>query len=215
MDTRSDGGRIGAVLIAGPTASGKSALGVRVAKALGARGNTAEMSPEAARALGPVALRHQMVAPLHNHEQTADPSFTFDSILSISPGVTLNLDVGHHYGVSGKSPVPDIKLYHTRITSLHLKDRASPEDGGLNLPWGQGGTPLAEILRLLHRENYGINADLEVQHDPPPGSNQLLEVRKCVEFCREVLTRASVPTSPARGGGGAAPGGAAAAPPRS
>jgi sugar phosphate isomerase/epimerase len=174
----------------------------RVAKALGARGNTAEMSADAARMLGPVAVRHQMTAPLHNHEQTSDPNFTFDSILAISPGVSLNLDLGHYYASTGKSPVPEIKRLHQRITSVHLKDRSSPEDGGLHLPWGQGGTPLAEILRLLHRENWGINADIELSQPVPAGSNQIVETRKCVEFCREVLTMTTSAAAPARGGGG-------------
>lgn len=161
----------------------------RLSKALGSVGNTAEMSEEAARTLGPIAVRHQQVAPLHNHEQTSDPNFSFDRILASSPGITLNLDIGHYYASTGKSPVPEIRRMHSRITSLHLKDRAGPEDGGANLPWGQGGTPIAETLRLLDRENYGIYADLELQHQVPEGSNQLLEVQRCVEFCREVLTR--------------------------
>jgi sugar phosphate isomerase/epimerase len=166
----------------------------QVSRALGARGNSAEISEETARMQGPIALRHSQTANLHNHGQPGDPKFVgFDRILAISPGVSLNLDIGHYYGSTGKSPVPEIIRLNQRITSFHLKDRAAPVDGGENMPWGQGGTPIAEVLRLVNRERYNINADIEMEYEVPADSNALLEVRKSVEFCREVLTRASAP----------------------
>ena len=36
---------------------------------------------------------------------------------------------------------------HDRITGLHLKDRRI--NGGPNVPWGQGDTPIKEVLQLL------------------------------------------------------------------
>ena len=67
----------------------------------------------------------------------------------------------------------------------------------LDSPTGQlvDQAQVAEILRLLHRENYGINADIELSQNTPAGSNQVLEVRKCVEFCRDVLALVVNPAS--------------------
>jgi sugar phosphate isomerase/epimerase len=184
----------------------------RVSAALGARGNSAEIGEEAARLQGPIALRHGQVTNMHNHGQPGDPNFVgFDRILEISPGVSLNLDVGHYYGSTGRSPVPEIVRLNQRITSLHLKDRAAPVDGGANLPWGQGGTPLAEILRLVQRERYNINPDIELEYAIPEGSNALVEVRKCVDFCRDVLGRASA-TQTSASNAQPAPGAAAGRP---
>lgn len=162
----------------------------RVARALGARGNSAEISEEAARLQGPIALRHGVLANLHNHGQPGEPSFPgFDRFLAISPGVALNLDVGHYYGSTGKSPVPEIRRLHSRIVSFHLKDKTSPAEGNQNMPWGLGGTPLPEILRLVNREGYNINADIELEYQIPEGSNAVKEVARCLEYCREVINR--------------------------
>ena len=60
--------------------------------------------------------------------------------------VGFNLDVGHYFaGTKGLSPLPVLEKYHDRIVSLHMKDRTAD---GKNLPWGQGQTPLKEILQL-------------------------------------------------------------------
>lgn len=164
----------------------------RAAAALGARGVSNEIGEQACRVQGPVAARHGLTAAMHNHGQPSDPDFEgFDHFLAISPGVSLNLDFGHYYGYTGKSPVPEIQRLHDRITSMHMKDKAappSPGESGANLPWGQGSTPIAEVLRLVQREKYSINCDIELEYDIPEGSNAVDEVRKCVEFCRDVLT---------------------------
>ena len=180
----------------------------RVAKALGARGNSAEISEAAARVQGPIAARHGVVANLHNHAQPGEPNFPgFDHFLTISPGVTLNLDVGHYYGSTGKNPTPEITRLNRRITSLHVKDKTSPAEGNQNMPWGYGGTPLAEILRLLNRERYNINADIELEYEIPEDSNAVKEVGRCLEFCREAIRRpVPVPRQRATPGTPAAPG---------
>ncbi|HWV57154.1 MAG TPA: sugar phosphate isomerase/epimerase [Longimicrobiales bacterium] len=161
----------------------------RVAVALGARGNSAELSEQAARMQGPIAQRHGVFTNLHNHAQPGEPNFPgYDAIVSWHPGVAINLDVGHYYGSTGQSPAPVIMRHHDRILSFHLKDKTSPADGDFNMPWGLGGTPLAEILRLVRREGYNINADIELEYQIPEGSNAVIEVRKCLEICRDALT---------------------------
>lgn len=163
----------------------------RAAQALGARAVTNEISEEACRVQGPVAARYGLGAAMHNHGQPSDPDFPgFDHYLAISPGVTLNFDFGHYYGYTGKSPIPEIVRLSDRITSFHMKDKAAPPLPGVsgdNLPWGEGSTPLVEVLRLVQREGYPINCDIELEYAIPEGSNAVAEVRKCVEFCREAL----------------------------
>ena len=164
----------------------------RVARALGARGVSNEIGEDACRVQGPVAARHGLTAAMHNHGQPSDPDFAgFDHFLAISPGVSLNLDFGHYFGFTGKSPIPEIQRLSSRITSMHMKDKAAPAtpgESGANLPWGQGATPIAEVLRLVQREKYPINCDVELEYEIPAESDAIAEVKKCVEFCREVLT---------------------------
>jgi len=167
-----------------------AAFAFQVARALGARGNSAEIGEQAARMQGPIAQRYGVVANLHNHAQPGEANFPgFAAYLAMSPGVVLNLDVGHYYGSTGKNPVAEIRQYNQRIGSMHLKDKTSPAEGNQNMPWGFGGTPLAEVLRTVNRERYNINADIELEYNIPETSNAVKEVAKCLEFCREALTR--------------------------
>ena len=169
-----------------------SEFAFRAARALGARGCSNEISEEACRVQGPIAEQHGVTAAMHNHGQPSEPDFAgFDHFLAISPGVSLNFDFGHYFGYTGESPLPVIQRLGRRITSMHMKDRAAPDapaQAGANLPWGEGDTPLAEVLRLVQREGLPINCDIELEYEIPEGSNAVTEVKRCVEFCRDVLT---------------------------
>jgi len=158
------------------------------AKAVGARGISFEISNEAAERMGPFATKHEMYVGMHNHTQVADEGFSFDVPLSYSPYNMLNLDIGHYVAGLGTSPVPVIRQYHDRITHLHIKDRKSAENGGDNVPWGEGDTPIGEVLRLLQKEEYPITAMIELEYPIPEGSDVLTEMAKCVDFCRDALS---------------------------
>lgn len=139
------------------------------------------------------AAKRKLKIAFHTHGQggTSD----FDKVLAASDYTALNFDVGHFYGVNGKSPIPVIEKYHNRIASLHMKDRKGPEfesenngrHGGPNMPWGQGGTPLAEILRLMKSRKYKFPATIEYEYQTPEGSTVLAEVKKCVDYCKSAL----------------------------
>jgi sugar phosphate isomerase/epimerase len=158
------------------------------ARTLGARGISFEAGDEAAQRMGAFATKHRLYNGMHNHTQVGDADFSFDRLLSFSPYNALNLDIGHYVAGTGLSPIPVIQKYHDRITHLHLKDRQTPANGGANLPWGQGDTPIGEVLRLLEREQYPITGMIELEYQIPEGSNALEEVKKCAEFCREALS---------------------------
>ncbi|MDR2680953.1 MAG: sugar phosphate isomerase/epimerase [Tannerella sp.] len=162
----------------------------RVCKTLGAIGITTEVSYDVAKRVAPFAEKHKLYLILHNHCQSGDPNFSYDPILEVSKAVKLNFDAGHYFGVTGKNPCDFIRQYHSRIASLHLKDKTGPTTAdacGVNKPWGQGETPIKEILQLLKKEKYPIEADIELEYKVPGGSDPVREVAKCVEYCREAL----------------------------
>lgn len=154
-----------------------------VAKLLGAKGITCEISDETAKKVAPFADKHKIMVGFHNHTQVNSQSF--ESPLSYSKYNALNLDVGHYVAGTNESPIPIIKKYSDRILSLHLKDRKI--NNGANMPFGKGDTPLALILQLMKREKYPFTADIEYEYRTPEGSEVLTEIAKCVEFCREAL----------------------------
>ena len=157
----------------------------QMAKALGCTGITLERSEAMAKRLAPFAEKHKVWVAFHNHTDNFPKMDGTDPILDISPYIGFNLDVGHYFaGTKGKSPIPVLEKYHDRIVSLHLKDRTA--DGG-NVPWGTGGTPIKEVLRLIRQEKWTFPADIEVEYKIPPGSSAVAEVARCVRYCKEAL----------------------------
>jgi sugar phosphate isomerase/epimerase len=156
-----------------------------VAKALGARGITRELSEEAAERLGPIADKHKIMIGFHNHTQMTPT--TYDGpILSHGKYLGINFDIGHYVAGTSQSPIPIIEKFHDRILSLHLKDRKV--NGGPNMPFGQGDTPVALILNLIKRKGWKFPADIELEYKVPQDSDAVTEVTKCVQFCKESLT---------------------------
>jgi sugar phosphate isomerase/epimerase len=103
----------------------------------------------------------------------------------------MNLDCGHYIAAGGANTKETllalIKTKHDRITSMHIKDRLNKENGGENRPWGQGNTPIKEILTLLKKNKYSIPATIELEYDIPAGSDAVKETRKCMEYAKNIL----------------------------
>ncbi len=159
------------------------------AKILGAKGITNEIGHEACARLGKFAEKHNMYAIYHNHAQPGEPGFSFDEFLEYSPRNMLNFDVGHYFGATGKHPNEVIEKLYNRIYSIHLKDKtgkdASPAN--TNMPWGEGDTPVADILQLIQKNKWPIYCDIELEYPVPENSNAQKEIIKCVEYCRNIL----------------------------
>jgi sugar phosphate isomerase/epimerase len=160
-----------------------------VAQTLGARGITMEISKETAERMAPFSEKHQMFVIFHNHGQPGQPGFSFDEFLAYGPYLMLNFDVGHYFGATGKHPNEIIERLHDRIISLHIKDKTGPttDPADTNMPFGEGETPLADILLLLKKGKWPITADIELEYPIPEGSDAVAEVTRCVEYCKPIL----------------------------
>ena len=160
------------------------------AKAMGAKAVCDEIGEEAVRKMAPFAEKHGMYAIYHNHRQFAVEGFSVDPFLAVSPTVMLNFDVGHYYGSTGLNPCDIMRKYHDRIYSVHLKDmngpNTEPEPDSYQI-FGQGETPLDEVLLLIKKEGWPIYVDIELEYPIKPWSNQVKEVRTCVQFARNIL----------------------------
>ena len=161
----------------------------KAAKALGAKGVCNEIGDNAVKRIAPVAEKNGMYAILHQHLQPGEPGWTFDKFLDYSPAAMLNFDVGHYFGATGLHPNGIIERLHERIVSIHLKDKTGPKSNppNTNMPWGKGETPISDILLLLKENNWPINVDIELEYPVPAGSDAVAEVKKCVEFCKQIL----------------------------
>jgi sugar phosphate isomerase/epimerase len=132
-----------------------------------------------------------MYAIYHNHAQPGDPGFNFEEFLEYSPSNMLNLDVGHYFGATGKHPNEIIEKLHDRIFSIHMKDKTGKdsEPANTNMPWGEGETPMADILNLIKDNNWPIYCDIELEYPVPDDSDAVKETTLCVDYCREILVK--------------------------
>jgi sugar phosphate isomerase/epimerase len=162
------------------------------AKVLGAKGVTNEIGLEAAQRLGPFAEKHDMYAVFHNHGQPGDSAFNFEDFLVFSPNNMLNLDVGHYFGATGLHPNELISKLHDRIYSIHLKDKTGINGypPNTNAPWGQGDTPLGDILKLIEANEWDIYCDIELEYEIPEGSDAVVETGICVAYAEKLLAPA-------------------------
>ncbi len=156
------------------------------AKALGATGiaRGLDINEEAAKRLGPIADKHEMMIGFHNHSKMRADAYDGD-ILSYGKYLGIQLDIGHYVAGTGQSPIPLIEKFPDRILALHLKDRK--KNMGPNMPWGQGDTDIVSVLQLMKKNKLTFPAVIELEYPVPEGSDAVKEVTKCLQFCKQAL----------------------------
>jgi sugar phosphate isomerase/epimerase len=161
--------------------------GFEMTKALGTDIMTTSTQMDVAKRIAPLADKHKILVGLHGHSNVNDPNEfatpeTFAAAMKMSKYFKINLDIGHFVSAD-YDPVAYIREHHADITNLHLKDRKNHQ--GDNTPWGQGDTPIREVLQLLKRERWPIPADIEYEYRGAGTPTQ--EVKKCYEFAKQAL----------------------------
>ena len=156
-----------------------------LAKALGARAVSTEISKDESdlKRLGGFGERHSLWVAYHGH--TAVAPAHWERAFALSPRNAANVDIGHFIAGNNYSPVPFIRQHPERITHVHIKDRKLHM--GPNVPFGEGDTPIVEVLRLIRDNRWNIQATIEFEYKVPAGSDRMAEIAKCVEYCRGAL----------------------------
>jgi sugar phosphate isomerase/epimerase len=159
--------------------------GFEMAKALGVRGITTSTQVSMAKRIAPFADKYKIRVGFHGHDQVDRPDEvsteeTFKTVMAASQYHCANLDIGHYTAANG-DPIDFINKYHDRITNLHLKDRK--KNHGPNMVWGQGDTPIKPVLQLVKAKKYDFPGNIEFEYEGDP----VVEVAKCLQYCREAL----------------------------
>jgi sugar phosphate isomerase/epimerase len=157
------------------------------ARALGTNVIAALTQVTMAKRLAPFAEKHRTYIAFHGHSNTKDPDEfatpeSFQTALAISKYFRINLDIGH-FSAAGYDPVAYIEEHHDRITHLHVKDRK--KNDGPNVPWGEGDTPIKQVLLLLKEKRYPIPALVEYEYRGT--GTPVEEVQKCLDYMRKAL----------------------------
>jgi sugar phosphate isomerase/epimerase len=163
--------------------------GFQMAKGLGVKGMTTSTTLTMAKRIAPIADKHKLLVGYHGHDATNDPNQTatlesYATLMAYGKYNGVNLDIGH-FTAANYDAVAFIKEHHAKITNLHLKD--SKKDHGMNVPWGKGDTPIKDVLQLLKKEKYGFPANIELEYRIPEDSNVVVEMKKCLQYCKDAL----------------------------
>jgi sugar phosphate isomerase/epimerase len=161
--------------------------GFEMARALGAEWITASSTLSAAKRVAPFAEKHKMIVAMHNHSNVKDPNEfatpeSFAAAMKLSKHFKVNLDIGH-FTSADFDATAYLREHHADITNLHVKDRRKNQ--GDNMPWGQGDTPIREVMQLLKQNKWPIPAYLEYEYKGT--GSPVDEVKKGYEFLRQAL----------------------------
>ena len=156
-----------------------------LARTLGARAISCEISTQDddLRRVGGFADRHKVMVGYHGHTKVT-PAI-WEHAFSLAQYNAANVDIGHFIAGNNYSPVEFIRKYHDRITHVHVKDRKLNE--GPNVPFGQGDTPIVEVLRLIRDNGWPMQATIEFEYPIPVGSDRMTEIAKSLKYCRDAL----------------------------
>ena len=143
------------------------------AKALGAASITAPGTPDVVKRLVPFAEKHQM--------NVAVTDFTLASALP-SPRFRVNADIGAITAANG-SPVAWLQENHAAVAQLTVGDRRRNQ--GMNEEWGDGDTPIQDVLRLVKAKGYSfpVYAQYEYLGLGMPAE----ELRRCMDYMRSAV----------------------------
>ena len=161
--------------------------GFEITRALGAEIITASTTLDVAPRIVAFAEKHKMIVAMHGHSRVAPNEFaapeSFAAAMKLSKHFKVNLDIGH-FTAANYDPVSYLREHHDSITNLHLKDRKKNQ--GDNTPWGQGETPIRNVLQLLKRERWPIRAYIEYEYRGE--GTPVEEVKKCYAYARQILS---------------------------
>jgi len=116
--------------------------------ALGLTSVASPLTMAMAGRVAPVAERHGINVAIHNQEEggSAIGTAALDAALALSPAFRVKLDVAN-VTASNADAVAALDHFGSRLSHVVVRDRL--RDGGRSMPFGEGDTPIADVLHQL------------------------------------------------------------------
>lgn len=157
------------------------------ARVLGADTVVGSWGLAVSKRLAPFPGKHKMFIGLHNHDNLSDPdAFASEASmvtgLSYSPDFRVTLDVRHFTAANGDT-IGFLQRHHDRVVAIHLGDRR--RNNGRSAPFGEGDSPIIEVLRLIRDNRWPIVALLEFEHGTLRPAVE--EVQLQFDYCKRAL----------------------------
>ncbi len=159
-----------------------------IAEALGARLVTLGITLSAARRIAPLADKRKFRVGIQgnpnmsaaNPDAIARPE-NFEEAVSLSRNYWISLDIGDATG-GGWVDCPEfVEAHHGRIALLYLKDRRKDR---LSVPWGEGDTPVKEVVRLIGQRKYPIRCYIDCDYKT---ANRPADVKRSFDYAKAAL----------------------------
>jgi sugar phosphate isomerase/epimerase len=160
--------------------------GFEMARAMGVRSIASTANVSVAKRIDMLAKKYKIRVGIHNHsnagpDELATPESFSTALKGSSDYLGITLDIGH-FVAAGFDPIAFLRQNHSRVFGIHIKDRKRGQ--GPNVPFGQGDTPIVQVLRLIRDQKWKIHADIEYEYQAP---DTVAEVRKCFVYCKKAL----------------------------
>ncbi|MGN6494288.1 MAG: sugar phosphate isomerase/epimerase family protein [Agriterribacter sp.] len=162
-------------------------LAFKIARALGTDTLTTSATITSMKRIDGFAQKYKIKVGMHNHSNVDRPNdfSTPDTFKRAMEGCSsytrINLDIGH-FVAANFDPVDFIQKNHDKIVCLHVKDRKKNQ--GVNVPFGEGDTPIKQVLELVHDNKWPIPANIEYEYN---GADTKTELGKCIQYCRNII----------------------------
>lgn len=162
-------------------------LAFKIARALGTDTLTTSATITSMKRIDSYAQQYKIKVGMHNHSNVQRPNDfstpeTFEKAMEgCSDYTRINLDIGH-FVAANLDPIDFIRNHHEKIVCLHVKDRK--KDQGENVPFGEGDTPIREVLELVRDNRWNIPANIEYEYN---GADTQTELEKCMQYCKDII----------------------------
>jgi sugar phosphate isomerase/epimerase len=157
------------------------------ASACGARLVSLQIGLAAARRAVPLAEKSDIILGIQGHPDMAatNPDAisrpeNYRQALSFSDRYVMSFDIGDATG-GGYDALQFVEEHHDRLALLYLKDKRKDK---LSVPWGQGDTPIPQVLRLLRDRKYPIRCYIDCDHKT---SDRPADVKRSFEYAKAAL----------------------------
>lgn len=158
-----------------------------IADVIGARLLTLAIGLTAAKELAPIVDKSRFLVGLQgrpdmnpaNPDSISTPS-NFEQALALSKNYWMSFDIGDATG-GGYDTLPFVEAHHDRIALIYLKDRSKDRT---SMPWGEGDTPIAEVLRLARDQKYPWRCYVDCDYKT---TDRPRDVKRSFEYAKKAL----------------------------
>ena len=158
-----------------------------IAEVMGARLITLGVTLAAARRIVPTVEKSKFRVGIQgnpnmnptNPDTIARPE-QYEEAVSLSKSYGISFDIGDATG-GGYDSLKFVEAHLNRMSLIYLKDRRKDR---LSVPWGEGDTPVAEVLRLVRDRHAPVRCYIDCDYKT---SDRPADVKRSFEFAKKAL----------------------------